>query len=43
MINSLLNQLGWQERIQSIITIDELSEWYEKALTGKYSKKDSYF
>ena len=37
MIKSLLNQLGWQERIQSIITIDELSDWYQKALTGQYS------
>lgn len=38
IINSLLNQLGWQERIQSIITINELNEWYQKALTGQYSE-----
>lgn len=38
IISSLLNQLGWQERIQSIITIDELNEWYQKALTGQYSE-----
>jgi type II restriction enzyme len=36
-INSLLNQIGWQSRIQSIITIDELVEWYNKALTGQFS------
>lgn len=38
MINSLLVQIGWQTRIQSIITIDELIDWYNRALTGKYSE-----
>ncbi|EDN70365.1 type II restriction enzyme HaeII [Beggiatoa sp. PS] len=38
VINSLLNQIGWQARIQSIITIDELIDWYDKALIGKYSE-----
>ena len=38
VINSLLNQIGWQSRIQSIITIDDLINWYNKALTGRYSK-----
>jgi type II restriction enzyme len=38
IIHSLLNQLGWQERIQSIITTDELNDWYQKALTGQYSE-----
>ncbi len=37
IINSLLTQIGWRSRIQAIITIDELVEWYEKALKGKYS------
>lgn len=37
VIMSLLNQMGWHSRIQSIICIDELSDWYEKALRGKYS------
>jgi len=37
MINSLLHQIGWQSRIQSIITIDDLDEWYDKVLRGKYS------
>ncbi|MCK5522858.1 MAG: HaeII family restriction endonuclease [Thiomargarita sp.] len=38
VINSLLNQIGWQARIQSIITIDELINWYDKALIGQYSE-----
>lgn len=37
VIKSLLTQLGWKSRIQSIITEQELIEWYEKALRGKYS------
>lgn len=37
IIASLLGQIGWRSRIQSIITIDELTDWYEKALTGKYA------
>lgn len=35
-ITSLLTQIGWKSRIQSIITEDELFGWYEKALRGKY-------
>lgn len=37
VILSLLNQIGWKNRIQSIITENELVDWYEKALRGKYS------
>lgn len=37
IIQSLLSQIGWKARIQSIITIDDLIEWYEKALRGKFS------
>ncbi len=37
VIDSLLTQIGWRDRIQSIITVEELGEWYEKALRGKYS------
>lgn len=37
VIKSLLNQLGWRSRIQSIITESELIDWYEKALRGKFS------
>jgi len=38
VIKSLLTQLGWRSRIQSIITESELILWYEKALRGSYSK-----
>lgn len=34
---SLLTQIGWTSHIQSVITEDDLVEWYEKALRGKYS------
>ncbi|MBR2507764.1 MAG: HaeII family restriction endonuclease [Bacilli bacterium] len=37
IILSLLNQIGWKTKIQSIITEDDLIDWYEKALRGKYS------
>ena len=37
IILSLLNQLGWRNRIQSIITENNLQNWYEKALRGKYA------
>lgn len=36
-IVSLLTQIGWKSKIQSIITEDDLIDWYEKALRGKYS------
>ncbi len=36
LILSIVNQLGWKSRIQSIITEDDLIKWYEKALRGKY-------
>lgn len=38
MILSLLNQIGWRSKIQSIITEKNLIDWYEKALRGKFSK-----
>ncbi|MBR4630978.1 MAG: HaeII family restriction endonuclease [Treponema sp.] len=38
-IISLLSQIGWRSRIQSIITENDLIDWYEKALRGKYSLK----
>lgn len=34
LILSLLNQIGWRARIQSIITETDLICWYEKALKG---------
>ena len=37
VIKSLLNQLGWKSRIQSIVVESELLEWYEKALRGTFS------
>lgn len=37
IIVSLLTQIGWKSRIQSIITEQDLINWYEKALRGKYS------
>ena len=33
----LLYQIGWKDRIQSIVTEGDLIDWYEKALRGKYS------
>jgi type II restriction enzyme len=37
LIVSLLNQIGWKSRIQSVITENDLTLWYEKALRGKFS------
>lgn len=37
VLKSLLNQLGWKSRIQSIITENELISWYEKALRGSFA------
>ena len=37
IIKSLLTQIGWGSRIQSIVTEDDLISWYERALRGKYS------
>ncbi|SMG15576.1 HaeII family restriction endonuclease [Dethiosulfovibrio salsuginis] len=37
VINSLLTQIGWRNRIQSIVTEEDLVLWYEKALRGNYS------
>lgn len=39
VIVSLLNQIGWKSRIQSIITESMLLDWYRKALRGKYSEE----
>jgi len=38
LIVSLLNQIGWKSKIQSIVTESDLHTWYEKALRGKFSK-----
>lgn len=39
IINSLFNQLGWKSRIQSIVTVDELVAWYNKALRGDFADR----
>jgi type II restriction enzyme len=36
-IVSLLNQLGWKSKIQSIVTESDLLKWYERALCGKFA------
>lgn len=38
IIVSLLTQIGWKSHIQSIVTENDLIDWYEKALRGKYSE-----
>lgn len=38
VILSLLNQIGWRSRIQSIVTEDDLVRWYEKALRGNHAE-----
>lgn len=37
VIASILNQIGLKDRIQGIVTEDDLVVWYEKALRGTYS------
>lgn len=39
LILSLLNQIGWKSKIQSIITESDLISWYEKALRGIFSEE----
>ena len=39
LILSLLNQIGWKSKIQSIVTENDLKNWYEKALRGKFANK----
>lgn len=36
---SLLTQIGWRQHIQSVVTENNLIDWYEKALRGKYAKE----
>lgn len=36
-IQTVLNQIGWTNHIQSIVTENDLIDWYEKALRGKFS------
>jgi type II restriction enzyme len=37
IIVSILNQIGWKSKIQSIVTETDLLVWYEKALRGKFA------
>ncbi len=37
IITSILGQVGWGRRIQSIVTFEQLYEWYEIALKGDYA------
>ncbi len=37
LLLSVLNQIGWKSRIQSIVTEEKLVSWYEKALRGKFA------
>jgi type II restriction enzyme len=37
-ISTVLHQLGFENRIQSIITFEKIYEWYSSAFTGKYSE-----
>jgi hypothetical protein len=37
IIVSLLNQIGWKSKIQSIVTESDLIEWYEKSLRGRFA------
>lgn len=39
VILSVLNQIGWKSRIQSIITESNLVTWYDKALRGKFAEQ----
>ena len=39
LIISLLNQIGWKSKIQSIVTESDLKKWYEKALRGKFANE----
>ena len=39
VIISLLNQIGWKSKIQSVITEKDLIYWYDKALRGNFSEE----
>lgn len=38
-IEKLLQQVGWGDRIQGIITVDDLHNWYGLCLSKKYRSK----
>ena len=39
VIISLLTQIGWKSKIQSIITENDLILWYDKALRGIFAEE----
>lgn len=39
LIVSLLTQIGWKSKIQSIVTENDLISWYEKALRGTFAEE----
>ena len=39
IIVSLLNQIGWKSKIQSVVTENDLISWYDRALRGIYSSE----
>jgi type II restriction enzyme len=39
LIVSLLTQIGWKSKIQSIVTENDLKLWYEKALRGTFANE----
>lgn len=38
-IGALLKQIGWEEKIQGVITLADLDEWYKLCLSSKYKEK----
>lgn len=39
VIEALLKQMGWAEKIQGIITLDDLNDWYNLCLSKKYKDR----
>lgn len=39
VIVSLLNQIGWRARVQSVVTEGMLIDWYDRALRGRYASE----
>ena len=37
VIKNILNQLGWAARIRSVVTFEDIYDWYELALRGHHS------
>jgi type II restriction enzyme len=37
IIESVMQQIGWGSRIQTIITFNKIVDWYEKVMRGEHS------